>query len=62
MISLQDVHIPDEPQVRYWYWRGWRIRYLVQPAIEPGPNPKAPLLLLHGFGASLNQWRLGSMP
>ena len=41
---------------RYWYWRGWRIRYQVIPAAAPQPN-QPPLLLLHGFGASLEQWR-----
>ncbi|MGD1860373.1 MAG: alpha/beta fold hydrolase [Leptolyngbyaceae cyanobacterium] len=39
---------------RYWYWRGWRVRYQVTPAASPQGLP--PLLLLHGFGASLEQW------
>ncbi|MEM6520044.1 MAG: alpha/beta fold hydrolase [Cyanobacteria bacterium P01_C01_bin.70] len=41
---------------RYWYWRGWRIRYQVTPAASPRAD-LPPLLLLHGFGASLEQWR-----
>ncbi len=53
------VHLPTQSaiaQPRYWYWRGWRIRYQVTPALTPqGDLP--PLLLLHGFGASLEQWR-----
>ena len=44
-------------QMRYWYWRGWRIRYWVLPAAEPSTEPVPPVLMLHGFGASLNQWR-----
>jgi pimeloyl-ACP methyl ester carboxylesterase len=40
---------------RYWHWRGWRVRYW----FHPGPANAAvpPLLLIHGFGANLNQWR-----
>lgn len=44
------------PQTRYWYWRGWKIRYQVLLAAQP-QDDQAPLLLLHGFGASLEQWR-----
>lgn len=45
------------PQKRYWFWRGWRIRYCFLPAAEPSSPPAPPILLLHGFGASLEQWR-----
>ncbi|WP_198804686.1 alpha/beta fold hydrolase [Leptolyngbya sp. BL0902] len=50
---------------RIWHWRGWRVRYW----FHPGPSgdsegsldakrcAKAPILLIHGFGANLNQWR-----
>ncbi len=40
---------------RFWYWRGWRIRYWFHPGPEGVTVP--PLLLIHGFGANLNQWR-----
>ena len=40
---------------RFWYWRGWRIRYWFHPGPEGASGP--PLLLIHGFGANLNQWR-----
>ena len=44
-------------QTRYWYWRGWRIRYQVMTAPTTEAATLPPLLLLHGFGASLDQWR-----
>ncbi|MDB9525064.1 alpha/beta fold hydrolase [Oscillatoria sp. CS-180] len=66
MVSTQ---LPQSPEVlpprlnqgliaknRYWYWRGWRIRYQVFPATAEAATG-LPLLLLHGFGASLEQWR-----
>ncbi|MEA5447338.1 alpha/beta fold hydrolase [Leptolyngbya sp. CCNP1308] len=40
---------------RFWYWRGWRIRYWFNPG--PGDGLVPPVLLIHGFGANLNQWR-----
>ncbi len=40
---------------RFWPWRGWRIRYWFHPG--PAESTTAPLLLIHGFGANLNQWR-----
>jgi pimeloyl-ACP methyl ester carboxylesterase len=41
---------------RDWVWRGWQIRYTY---IRPSQNhsPQAPLILLHGFGASIGHWR-----
>ncbi|MEM6451687.1 MAG: alpha/beta fold hydrolase [Cyanobacteria bacterium P01_D01_bin.105] len=61
---------------RFWYWRGWRIRYthlsdahlsgahLSDAHLSGGAAPSAenisqnvPLLLLHGAGSSLEQWR-----
>jgi pimeloyl-ACP methyl ester carboxylesterase len=41
---------------RIWYWRGWRIRY-THLAETPGTQHETPLLLLHGAGSSLEQWR-----
>ena len=43
---------------RDWMWRGWKIHYSYQPqkqVINGQQNP--PLILLHGFGASLKHWR-----
>ncbi len=44
---------------RLWYWRGWRVRYWFHsgPPLESGDFPITPILLIHGFGANLNQWR-----
>jgi haloalkane dehalogenase len=41
---------------RDWVWRGWRTRYTyIRSKENPGNNP--PLLMLHGFGASIGHWR-----
>eukprot|EP00808_Paulinella_micropora_P031381 g59327.t1 len=40
-------------QGKFWEWRGMDVRYAV---VNP-EGPKAPLLLIHGFGASLEHWR-----
>ncbi|PSN17881.1 alpha/beta hydrolase [filamentous cyanobacterium CCP5] len=45
---------------RLWRWRGWRIRYSFRclPAVSHQP----PIILIHGFGANLNQWRDNLLP
>lgn len=42
-----------------WGWRGYAINYFVYPEIsgEAADNVKPPLLLVHGFGASIAHWR-----
>ena len=57
MTSLAAFSPVAVPKIRYWYWRGWKIRYWVLSAAQPGAASNPPMLLLHGFGASLNQWR-----
>ncbi|BAY40960.1 hypothetical protein NIES2111_53500 [Nostoc sp. NIES-2111] len=41
---------------RDWIWRGWRTRYTYIRASQ-NDQGKAPLILLHGFGASIGHWR-----
>lgn len=40
---------------RDWMWRGWQTRYTYMRATQP--DSTAPLILLHGFGASIGHWR-----
>jgi pimeloyl-ACP methyl ester carboxylesterase len=40
---------------RDWVWRGWQTRYTYMRAQSLTSNP--PLMLLHGFGASIGHWR-----
>jgi pimeloyl-ACP methyl ester carboxylesterase len=55
LTSAPDLGLPDLGQRRTWHWRGWPIRYHY---LRPNPLTTAPpLVLLHGFGASLAQWR-----
>ncbi|WP_414413183.1 alpha/beta fold hydrolase [Synechococcus sp. R8-2] len=46
--SAVDAIAPFAPQV--WSWRGHAIRYVVQ-------GSGSPLVLVHGFGASIGHWR-----
>ena len=39
---------------RDWIWRGWQTRYSY---MRSGDRAATPIILLHGFGASIEQWR-----
>jgi pimeloyl-ACP methyl ester carboxylesterase len=41
---------------RDWVWRGWQTRYTYVRPTQLDPNG-TPLILLHGFGASIGHWR-----
>ncbi|MEL6221392.1 MAG: alpha/beta fold hydrolase [Cyanobacteria bacterium J06626_14] len=40
---------------RDWVWKGWQVRYGFSIGDTCDPN-NIPMLLIHGFGASSNQW------
>ncbi|WNC22644.1 MULTISPECIES: alpha/beta fold hydrolase [unclassified Thermosynechococcus] len=43
---------------REWCWRGWQSRYSFWwPAAVDEKKGRSPVILLHGFGASLRHWR-----
>jgi pimeloyl-ACP methyl ester carboxylesterase len=43
---------------RDWVWRGWQTRYTYQRCSDQGNRGNsAPVLLLHGFGASIGHWQ-----
>mgnify|MGYP006266977765 CR=1 FL=1 len=42
---------------RDWVWRGWQTRYTYGRASQGNDLSNFPLILLHGFGASIEQWR-----
>jgi len=55
-LSALPVTTPPVGQQRLWCWRGWRVRYWFSiPRGAAAQRP--PLVLVHGFGANLNQWR-----
>lgn len=41
---------------RDWVWRGWQTRYTYIRPVKDQQNT-TPLILLHGFGASIGHWR-----
>ena len=54
--------LPSPPHLgdlRHWRWRGWNIPYTYVPSPEPQATP---LILIHGFGASLGHWRHNLVP
>ncbi len=42
---------------REWIWRGWQTRYAYIRSINKHHKSRPPLVLLHGFGASIEHWR-----
>ncbi len=42
---------------RDWVWRGWQTRYTYIRSPQSLSESTAPIMLLHGFGASIGHWR-----
>ncbi len=42
---------------RDWVWRGWQIRYTFKRVAPEYQHSDVPLILIHGFGASILHWR-----
>lgn len=57
MKRMAAVNRPELGHQRFWHWRGWRVRYTYILPDDPTARQRPPLLLIHGFGASLEQWR-----
>ncbi len=55
-ISLTPKFPGQYGEQRDWAWRGWQTRYTVVQPPRP-PSPTTPIILIHGFGASLGHWR-----
>ena len=48
--------MPTQLRQRDWIWRGWQVQYAFCPA-QQSAKTTAPLLFIHGFGASIGHWR-----
>lgn len=58
--SLPPLEVSEiDGKCKKWAWRGYTINYFVYPEIssEAAAVVKPPLLLVHGFGASIAHWR-----
>lgn len=58
--SVNNNTIPWQERVgnqRDWVWRGWQTRYTYMRPMENHRHQATPLILLHGFGASIGHWR-----
>ncbi|XP_042062771.1 pheophytinase, chloroplastic [Salvia splendens] len=58
--SLAALEVSEiDGKCKKWAWRGYAINYFVYPEIssEAAADVKPPLLLVHGFGASIAHWR-----
>ncbi len=62
-LATQSVHWQQQiGSQRDWFWRGWKIRYTYQRPANLDGNRNIPIILLHGFGASIGHWRYNIKP
>ena len=57
---MQTTSTPWQKRIghqRELIWRGWQIRYSYLKAPSNNCRSKTPLILIHGFGASIEHWR-----
>jgi len=60
--GLQAEQMPDVKELTY-NWRGYKIYYKTAGRVkQPGEETAAPLIFLHGFGASSFTWRHNLLP
>ncbi|MEO1591964.1 MAG: alpha/beta fold hydrolase [Cyanobacteria bacterium J06632_22] len=56
-LSHSPFTTPQLGHQRIWGWRGWQIRYTFLVPDTAAARAATPMVLVHGFGASLDQWR-----
>lgn len=54
---VHKVTVDGEHQAKFWRWKGYLCRYLEEGKQVNQDDKKPPLLLIHGFGASVQHFR-----
>jgi pimeloyl-ACP methyl ester carboxylesterase len=55
--DLSAAPVPEPMEFGYWKWHGYLVRYArTRRSRGVGDKPRPNLLLVHGFGASCDQW------
>ena len=49
-VTTQHSSAQDSFEKQFWTWKGYKIQYTVMGSGQP-------LVLVHGFGASIGHWR-----
>ena len=62
-MATQSLHWQQQiGSQRDWFWRGWKVRYTYQRPAKVSESKNPPIILLHGFGASIGHWRYNIKP